>query len=71
MRNRNISFKMMIFLLIIIISVGVYAFINLTKLYYTKFENKESSVFIEKEQSNTINVFGYEFNIDNFNIFTK
>lgn len=78
MYKRNISFKTMIFFLVLIIIAGIYMFFYLKNMYYDSFKENETSVFFDQNstedstnESNIINIFGYEINIDNFKIFTK
>ncbi len=78
MYKRNISFKTMIFFLVLIIIAGIYMFFYLKNMYYDSFKEHETSVFFDQNstedstnESNIINLFGYEINIDNFKIFTK
>lgn len=78
MYKRNISFKTMIFFLVLIIIAGIYMFFYLKNMYYDNFKEHETSVFLDQNstedsnnESNIINIFGYEINIDNFKIFTK
>lgn len=78
MYKRNISFKTMIFFLVLIIIAGIYMFCYLKNMYYDSFKEHETSVFLDQNsaedsnnESNIINIFGYELNIDDFKIFTK
>ena len=53
-------------------------FFYLKNMYYDSFKEHETSVFLDQNsaedsnnESNIINIFGYELNIDDFKVFTK